>query len=261
MSGPSEVESVDGASVELHEAISRGDLHRQLPTASRASVFLLAGAILLGLGAVLTVVVAALESTVDASDRPMGVWFHDLATAHLSLRDFGMDFQLLGGSKVAAPLAALTVIVLVVTRHRRWALWFATVSVGGLLISQVLKLSVARERPTWPKPFEIESEYSFPSGHTLSGVTTWVALGVVLLFLLPRPWSTFTGWVCIVIGVLMAPSRLLLGVHWVTDVLGGWVFGFGWLLLVSGLFIRRLPATGPTAEDIDEQGSPPVRTP
>ena len=46
------------------------------------------------------------------------------------LRSFGFDFQLIGGGKVTALVAAVTVIVLLILRHRRWALWFAIVSVG-----------------------------------------------------------------------------------------------------------------------------------
>ncbi len=242
----------EGPDAALHEPLSRGTLYRELPSRSRSGAFLASGVVLLALGGVLAVVVGVFESGVDASDRPVGVWFHDLAAANGALRSFGFDFQLIGSGKVTAPVAAVTVIVLLILRHRRWALWFAIVSVGGLLISQILKISIARERPTWPNPFETESEFSFPSGHTISGVTTWVALGVVLLFIVPRPWSTFTGWVCIIIGLLMPPSRLLLGVHWLTDVLGGWLFGFGWLLLVSGLFIRRLATTGGPGEVPDD---------
>jgi len=65
-----------------------------------------------------------------------------------------------------------------------------------------------------------------------------VAMGIVVLFILRRPWSTILGSILITIGVLNGPSRLILGQHWVTDVAGSLLLSVGWLLIVSGVCLR-----------------------
>ena len=213
--------------------------YRSLPLRSSAPLYWVSGLVLLGLGAVLGFVVVVAGAALDASDRPIGEWFFALSGAHEALRQFAFDFAVIGSGHVTAPLAVVVGVLLFAFRRWRWGVWFATVSIGGPLISETFKFSVQRARPVWESPLATESSFSYPSGHTLSGVTTWVAIGVVALFVLPRPWSSVLGVVFLVVGVLMGPSRLLLGVHWLTDVLGGWLFGFGWLLFVSGIALRK----------------------
>ena len=213
--------------------------YRPLPPRTSAPLFWISGLVLLGLGAVLGLVAHFAEAELDASDLPFNEWFFALSGAHEALREFAFDFQHIGSGNVTAPLAIVVGILLFSFRRWHWGVWFAVVSIGGLLISETFKYSVQRARPVWDDPLFFEKGFSYPSGHTLSGVTTWVAIGVVVLFVLPRPWSSVLGVVFVAVGVLMGPSRLLLGVHWLTDVLGGWLLGFGWLLFVSGIALRR----------------------
>jgi membrane-associated phospholipid phosphatase len=62
-------------------------------------------------------------------------------------------------------------------------------------------------------------------------------MGIIVLYLLPRPWSTILAVVPIAIGLANGPSRLVLGRHWVTDVLGAWLLASGWLLIVWAAFV------------------------
>lgn len=222
-----------------HEIADPSERRRQPPPKSAARTYLWSGLGLLGVGLLLTLVVVLAEMSLDANDLPVNQWFFSLAQEHVALQRYAELFQVLGSGNTTAPIALVFGLVLMVLRRWHWLAFFASSAIGGLLISEVLKNSVQRERPVWSEPFFSEHGYSFPSGHTLSGVTTWVAMGVVVMFLLPRPWSTVLGWVLVLIGLGMGPSRLFYGVHYVTDVLGGWLFGFGWLLVVAGLSLGR----------------------
>jgi undecaprenyl-diphosphatase len=113
---------------------------------------------------------------------------------------------------------------------RKLAVFLVVVSVGGGLIVSAVKVAVGRPRPTFDEPIATAFGKSFPSGHSMSSIVCYGALLVVLLPLVPRrgrPWCVaITGLWVVAIGV----SRLALGVHYVSDVLGGYVLGAAWLI-------------------------------
>ena len=218
---------------------SEPERYRALPERSTAWLYQLGGGVLLLLGVVLGLIVLVAESELDSSDLPYNRWFFTTARAHPALAQFAADAQVGGSVVVASAVGLCFGIVLVALRRWRWLAFFVTSAVGGAIISEVVKNVVQRQRPVWPDPFFIEKGFSYPSGHTLSGITMWVAMGVVLLFILPKPWSTVLGFAVMLFGVLLGPSRWLYGVHWISDVVGGWLFGLGWLLLVTGIYLRR----------------------
>ncbi|MFR9777414.1 phosphatase PAP2 family protein [Micromonospora sp. MS34] len=123
--------------------------------------------------------------------------------------------------------AAVLVAWLLYRRAPRLALWVvATMTVGGLL-GGLLKLLVGRHRPDLLDPVARAAGYSFPSGHALNAT---LAAGVLLLVFLPytrrRRWLRWTLWVAaVLLAVVTGLSRIALGVHWSSDVVGGWVLG------------------------------------
>ncbi|MFJ6196094.1 phosphatase PAP2 family protein [Micromonospora sp. NPDC092111] len=112
-------------------------------------------------------------------------------------------------------------------RARRLALWVAaTMAVGGLL-GALLKLLVGRSRPDLLDPVARAAGFSFPSGHALNAT---LAAGVLLVVFLPytrgRPTASGALWTAaVLLAVLTGLSRVALGVHWISDVLGGWLLG------------------------------------
>ncbi|MET8079490.1 phosphatase PAP2 family protein [Streptomyces sp. NPDC005303] len=124
-------------------------------------------------------------------------------------------------------LAAVAAIWLVWRRNARWtALWLVATCALGTLVQQVLKAAVGRERPVWPDPVDTAHFAAFPSGHAL---TATVVCGL-LLWLLHHYGAGRTLWftamalaVLSVVGVGL--TRIWLGVHWPSDVLGGWLLG------------------------------------
>lgn len=132
-------------------------------------------------------------------------------------------------------LATLTAVLLVRRRHRL-AVYVAVTGLGTAVLSPLVKQLVDRLRPMVDTPVSTAGGPSFPSGHTLAA-TVWV--GVVLLVLLPavpprRRRLAVTIGVALV--VVVGLTRIALGVHFVSDVLAGWLIGTGWLLVTATAF-------------------------
>ncbi|RZU72119.1 undecaprenyl-diphosphatase [Micromonospora kangleipakensis] len=147
------------------------------------------------------------------------------------------------------PLRAATAVVvawLLFRRARRLALWAVTTMVVGGLLGALLKLLVGRHRPDLLDPVARAAGFSFPSGHALNATLT---AGVLLLVLLPfthdrRPlrWALWSA--AIVLAVVTGVSRIALGVHWTSDVLGGWLLGVAVVAATSAAFRTWRTRTG-----------------
>lgn len=124
-------------------------------------------------------------------------------------------------------LAAVAVLWLVWRRNAWWtAVWLAATCAVGTLLQQVLKAAVGRPRPVWPDPVDTAHFAAYPSGHAL---TATVVCGL-LLWLLHHYGAyralSFTALALAVISVVgVGLTRIWLGVHWPSDVLGGWLLG------------------------------------
>lgn len=105
---------------------------------------------------------------------------------------------------------------------------------GALLFNALLKLFFARPRPLFFSPLVVETDYSFPSGHTVAAVILYGGLAVLLWQQRHYLWATLSAtWVVIVGG-----SRVYLGVHYPSDVLAAFCVGILWLWLAFALYHR-----------------------
>jgi undecaprenyl-diphosphatase len=157
------------------------------------------------------------------------------------LVEVGRDVTAFGSSVVVALLTAAVVGYLWLQR-KFGALWFVVVATtGGGLLSRLLKEFFARERPN-PVPCLWVSSPSFPSGHAILAAVVYLTLGILLARLEPRPLlkAYFLG-VMMVLTFLVGTSRVYLGVHYPTDVLGGWTVGLVWGLLcwLAAWYLQR----------------------
>jgi undecaprenyl-diphosphatase len=109
-----------------------------------------------------------------------------------------------------------------------------TVSLGAALtVSTVIKLAVARPRPSVPTLVHAVG-YAFPSGHSTAAAAGWLGLALVLGTLTQRrPRKVALVCAALVIAGLVGVSRIYLGVHELTDVLAGWSLGAFWVLAVA----------------------------
>jgi undecaprenyl-diphosphatase len=123
--------------------------------------------------------------------------------------------------------------------------FLAVVVVGAVLSSTVIKLVIARPRPVSGALVHALG-YAFPSGHSTTAAAAWLSAAVVLGSLSrSRARRVVVGVVACLVVVLVGVSRIYLGVHAPTDVLGGWALGALWVaatLIAGRLMFRREPA-------------------
>jgi undecaprenyl-diphosphatase len=141
-----------------------------------------------------------------------------------------------GRGTVLTVVVGAAVLWLLHRRQRRLALFLVVASVGGGLISSGVKLAVGRERPVWEDPLATAFGKSFPSGHALSSIVCFGALLVVFLPFVARRWRRAAVAATAVLIVAIGVSRLVLGVHYLSDVLGGYALGAAWLAGMVALF-------------------------
>jgi undecaprenyl-diphosphatase len=126
--------------------------------------------------------------------------------------------------------------------------WLAATVALAALVQQSVKAAVGRPRPVWPDPVDSAHYAAFPSGHAL---TATVVCGL-LLWLLRRGgagralWRTAVA-VAVVSVAGVGVTRVWLGVHWASDVLGGWLFGALLVALAVLVYERPRDRSGPPA--------------
>jgi undecaprenyl-diphosphatase len=148
------------------------------------------------------------------------------------LSEAGRDITALGGTAVLIlMIAAVTGYLWLVGKHG--AMWLVLAStIGGLLLSSLLKYFFARPRPDIVPHLADVYTASFPSGHSMMSAVVYLTLGALLARLVARPLVKlyFLGVACLLTG-LVGASRVYLGVHYPTDVLAGWLAGLVWATL------------------------------
>lgn len=138
----------------------------------------------------------------------------------------------LGGIYFVAGVS-ISMVVYCVLKKKYYKALFVMVSIGGVaLVNVLLKTLFDRARPDLWQHLVTETSFSFPSGH--SSASAALAFTVIVLL-----WNTKWRTVSLSIGVLyivtIGFSRMYLGVHFPTDILGGWLLAAGWVTLMAGI--------------------------
>lgn len=178
-----------------------------------------------------------LRSLRDPSDpaRPRGPWW---------LVEAARDVTALGGVTVLGLVLAGVVGFLLIQR-RYGAMWLILAStLGGAFLTTALKELFGRERPSVVPHLVEVATASFPSGHAMLSATVYLTLGF-LLARVERRFAVRAWLISVAMGItfLVGLSRVYLGVHYPTDVLGGWTAGLVWAL-ICWLVARALQRRG-----------------
>ena len=125
-------------------------------------------------------------------------------------------------------------------RSRRFgaALFFAVSTIGALVIDFTMKLIFERPRPKLDYA-AVLPDYSFPSGHSMNGIVFYVGLGLIVWSVYGRRIGLAATTALAVLALGIGVSRIYLGYHYLADVVGGFLAGIAWLLIVGAAFRAR----------------------
>jgi membrane-associated phospholipid phosphatase len=167
-----------------------------------------------------------LEQEAFAFDRTILLWIHSFASPTLDrIMQFITSFN---NPDLVSIVAGVALILLLWKRCYSEAKIFAIDCAGGVILSYGLKSVFGKIRPNlWQSAIE-EVSFSYPSGHALGSTVLYGFLAYLFATRFPQ----FSGLIYLLAVILIGAiglSRLYLGVHWPTDILGGYGIGFLWL--------------------------------
>jgi len=158
------------------------------------------------------------------------------------------------GSVIVLVLVTLAVVGFLWLRRLRHAMWFVLVAtIGGMILSQILKGIFDRPRPDIVPHADKVLTSSFPSGHSMLSAVVYLTLGALLTRLVDGRWlKIYILAVAMVATGLVGISRVYMGVHYPTDVLAGWTMGLVWSLACWAV-ARVLQKRGAVEEPVHER--------
>jgi undecaprenyl-diphosphatase len=164
------------------------------------------------------------------ADAQLSTWLHSHTLPRLTSAMFVLTY--LGSSMVASSVAAVFGLYLIWRRRFYWLAAIVSSVYGGMLLNKILKYAFQRPRPHFDDPLVSLTSYSFPSGHTMTATVLYGVLAAYF-FTNTEDWRRRVA-IILVAGfliVLVAFSRVYLGAHYLSDVLGAMAEGMAWLAL------------------------------
>jgi undecaprenyl-diphosphatase len=211
--------------------------------------------------AVLLILVRLQWAPLESVDHGAAARLNSLVAGHRTVVLIIERVTWLGSSGVLWTLTGTVVVVLSIRRRWRLAIYLLVTGAGALILDPVLKALVGRLRPVVAHPIAYGTGNSFPSGHALGSI---VCYGALFLVFLPATrkgvWRRVFTVVIVTLIVAIGISRLLLGVHYISDVLGGWALGITWLGITAFAFeLSRQAAGAPVTHPVTEGLEPEAR--
>jgi membrane-associated phospholipid phosphatase len=178
-------------------------------------------------------------SIVSRSDQAIHTWFglhHEPAMTTLFTTATNI-----GGPIGMVVIVALVAGTLFVRKERASAMFVLVTGAAGALLNVGLKAIYERMRPDIGSALVSAKWYSFPSGHAMD---SFIILGTLAYIALRQPWRWIGKSACVAAaatGVLViSVSRVYLGVHWASDIVGGWSAATAWLFFAVLAFEMQL---------------------
>ncbi len=232
-----------------------------MPASRRSLAPLTAIAVAAFVFALLLILVRLRWAPLEAADHRAAAWLNSLVAGHPHVVSVIKAVTWLGSTGVLWTLIGLAVLILVIRRRWRLALYLLVTGAGALTLDPVLKSLVGRLRPVVAHPVAYGTGDSFPSGHALGSIVCYGALFLVFLPAVRGRWRRGFTAVIVTLVAAIGVSRLLLGVHYLSDVLGAWALGITWLGVTALAFeLSRQAAGTPAADPLTQGLEPEART-
>ena len=135
----------------------------------------------------------------------------------------------LGDPGFLVALCSLVAVFLLVRRRRDLAAAWVVATASGALLNRLLKALFERTRPLHDHGLANEAGFSFPSGHASGSMIVYGLLGYLLVRHTPNAWHIPVALISVALVVFVGSSRVLLQVHYVSDVLAGYAVGAAWV--------------------------------
>jgi undecaprenyl-diphosphatase len=208
----------------------------------------------------LLILVRVQWAPLESADHGAAAHLNQLVAGHKTIVSIVKAVTYLGSNAVLWTVIAAAAIILAIRKRWRLAIYLLVTGAGALVLDPVLKSLVGRLRPVVAHPIAYGTGDSFPSGHALGSI---VCYGAILLVFLPAArgrWRPAFITVITAVVVLIGVSRLLLGVHFLSDVIGAWALGITWLGLTAFAFeLTRRAAGEPVTDPVTEGLEPEAR--
>jgi undecaprenyl-diphosphatase len=213
---------------------------------------------------VLLVLVRLRWAPLESLDHGAAARINDLVAGNSALVTVVKAVTWLGSDGVLWTVVGVAAAILAIRKRWRLAVYLLVTAAGALVLDPVLKSLVGRLRPVVAHPIAHGTGNSFPSGHSLGST---VCYGAILLVFLPAArgrWRVAFISVTVTVVALIGISRILLGVHYLSDVVGGWALGITWLGVTAFAFEGVRHASGervtdPVTEGLEPEARPDLR--
>jgi undecaprenyl-diphosphatase len=181
------------------------------------------------------------------------VWNEDTIVLDIALRNWALGFNtptsvavwegisFMGSVAVLSSLTFLSLGIFAM-RHDWQAVRLLALAMSGAVgIDTILKWLVQRPRPDEVYAHTLPTTYSFPSGHALYSFTFYLAIAWIVGRLTWNNWTKSAWGAAIIMVVMIGTSRIFLGVHYSSDVLGGYLVAASWLMFLSTRIVTDKP--------------------
>jgi undecaprenyl-diphosphatase len=209
---------------------------------------------------ILLIAVRLQWAPLESADHGAAASINSLVAGNATLVSVVKAVTFLGSNGVLWAVIGAATVILAIRRRWRLAAYLLVTGAGALVLDPILKSLAGRLRPVVAHPIAHGTGDSFPSGHSLGSI---VCYGAILLVFLPAArgrWRTafITGILTLI--ALIGISRILLGVHYLSDVAGAWAVGITWLGITALAFeLTRSAAGQPVTDPVTEGLEPEAR--
>jgi undecaprenyl-diphosphatase len=184
-------------------------------------------AVLVALLAALWLAMLLLGGAGSEADRALLRLFHLPAFVAVALA-----VTRLGNVYVLLPLSLIAAAAIRLRAGGRPAYLYLLLILAGRLLVELQKDLIGRARPDPAGRLDAVTSFSFPSAHAANSMIAWLGLALIAAPPRLRPAAVAAA---LAVALLVGLTRLILAVHWPSDVIGGWAFGAAWTLLLLRL--------------------------